>query len=215
MQQTIFVSATNTNIGKTYISCALIERLSARGYKVGVFKPIETGVVDVPVDAHTLFETAKLYNPALKALDLQTICPYQFALPAAPYVAKGHEKIEMEVITAALERIKALSDMVIIEGAGGLLVPVEENLMVLDIAQLLADKLLLVVPSRLGSINDTLLNLFRLQHTTLPVVWTVNLFEDTQSFDTITAPFYEAKYPDFTVWQRDNSRVVDALLNDL
>lgn len=72
------------------------------------------------MDAHLLFETAKHYNPALEVLKLKDIAPYQFALPAAPYVAKGKKKINLELLETAYAKIKeALCDIVLIEGAGG------------------------------------------------------------------------------------------------
>jgi dethiobiotin synthetase len=69
----IFISATNTDVGKTYSTLKLKEILSQRGFKVGVLKPIETGVENTPVDATTLFNTAKRYNQNLKKLNLKDI----------------------------------------------------------------------------------------------------------------------------------------------
>ena len=116
----IFITATNTNIGKTYTTLKLLEALSAKGFKVGVMKPIETGVVKEPLDATLLFETAKRLNPALEVLKMRDITPYQFELPAAPFVAKGRKKISLELLESAYAKIEALCDIVLIEGAGGL-----------------------------------------------------------------------------------------------
>ena len=67
----IFITATNTNVGKTYTTLRLLEALSKRGLRVGVMKPIETGVKDVPLDASLLFERAKTYHPELSSLKLK------------------------------------------------------------------------------------------------------------------------------------------------
>ena len=124
----IFITATNTDVGKTYTTLKLIEVLSQQGLKVGVFKPIETGVIDLPSDGNLLFETAKKYNPLLEKLKLKDIVPYQFELPASPFVAKGKKKVNPEVLEKAYIKIEELCDIVLIEGAGGLLVPIEEDL---------------------------------------------------------------------------------------
>ena len=212
MSLRIFVSATNTNIGKTYVMTELIKSLSAMGHKIGVIKPIETGVENYPLDAKQIFDTAKSYNTALEALTLDDVCPYQYPLPAAPFVAKGEETIEMNRIQEAIEKIESFCDILLIEGAGGLLVPVQDDLMVVDLAKTFADKLLLVVPSRLGSINDTLLNLNYLEGQELVFEWTINLFEDIESFDEVTKPYYDAKYTDYMIFQQDKERLLKKLI---
>lgn len=211
MNKTIFISATNTNVGKTYATKKLIESLSEDGFKVGVFKPIETGVVDEPADAKTLFDYACIYNEDLKKLTLNDICPYQFTLAAAPYVAKKGEYIEIEVIQSALKKIQNISDIVLVEGAGGLMVPVDESLLMVDIAQLFADIVLLVVPSKLGSINDTLLSRHLLESRNIPYVWAINIFEDKEHFNTVTKPYYDDTEGYMTL-QNNISKVRDAVL---
>ncbi len=211
----IFVSATNTNIGKTYTMQLLIKALSSKGYQVGVIKPIETGVDTFALDAKAIFDTAKTYNKRLSSLTLDDICPYQFTLPAAPFVAKGDIHIDLDVIKASIDKIASLCDIVLIEGAGGLLVPIQEDEKIINMALELADALLLVVPSRLGSINDTLLNLELLKQYDLPFEWVINLFEDKEHFETITQPYYEEKYPDHMILQKDMDVLVEKLLQTI
>ncbi len=211
MKQTIFVTATNTDVGKTYAMKQLIIELSNQGHRVGVMKPIETGVIDEPLDAKALFELAKEYNPDLENLTLDDICPYQFKLPAAPYVAKGHEAIEIDVIHMALDKIKKYADIILMEGAGGIMVPVDENFFMVDFIEIFADNALLVVPSKLGSINDTLLNLQLLNQKKCPFIWAVNLFEDKESFPTVTAPFYQDHFKSYYSLQEDISTICKEL----
>jgi dethiobiotin synthetase len=207
----IFVTATNTDIGKTYAMKQLIKTLSDQGKRVGIIKPIETGVEDIPVDAHELFEYAKSFNEDLESLSLEDVCPYQFKLPAAPYVAKEHEDIEIDIIKIALEKIQNYCDIILMEGAGGVLVPICEGFFMIDLIEIFADSVLLVVPSRLGSINDTLLNIEVLGQKKLQLTWAVNLYEDKSSFSKITEPFYKDYFRSFYTLQNDMEAIAKEL----
>ena len=194
MTKRIFITATNTDIGKTYATTLLLKELSAQGLKVGVFKPIETGVETDPLDGKKLFDLALLLNPSLQVLDLNDIVPYQFKLPAAPLVAKGNTVIDLNYLNTKLQKIEKLCDVVLIEGAGGLMVPVEEDLFMVDFIEYFKTSVLLVVPSRLGSINDTLLSRYLLDSKNIHYTWAINLYEDKESFFEVTAPFYKDDY---------------------
>ncbi len=194
MSKRIFITATNTDIGKTYTTSLLLEEFASRGYKVGVFKPIETGVDTHPLDGSKLFEVAKRLNPALNAVDIDTIVPYQFKLPAAPSVARGETPIDMNYISSKLKELEAHCDLVLIEGAGGLMVPVDDHYFMVDLIDYFKASVLLVVPSRLGSINDTLLSRHLLESRNIPYTWAINIHEDKESFEEVTAPFYKNDY---------------------
>jgi dethiobiotin synthetase len=187
--KSIFITATNTNIGKTYTTVKLAKTLLKKGYKVGVFKPIETGVVDnKPLDGIKLLKASKN-----KDITLDDVVPVKFTLPASPYVAKGDEKIDFEKIVNSYEKIKSNSDIVLVEGAGGLLVPVEENFFMIDFIELLnIDKTLLVTSNGLGSINDTLLSINLLKQRDIDFIWAVNEFKESrENFEKVTLPFYK------------------------
>jgi len=194
MAKRIFITATNTNVGKTYATGLLLKEYASQGLKVGVFKPIETGVEETPLDGKKLFDLAKELNPALAVLGLDTIVPYQFKLPAAPYVAKVEENIDLEYLSKKLQSIEEHCDIVLIEGAGGLMVPVEEDLFIVDLIPYFKASVLLVSPSRLGSINDTLLSQHLLENRNIPYTWAINLYEDEDSFEEVTAPFYKNNF---------------------
>ncbi|MDD3325083.1 MAG: dethiobiotin synthase, partial [Sulfurospirillaceae bacterium] len=92
----IFITATNTDVGKTYTALKLIKALSLQGLHVGIFKPIETGVIeDKPLDGVMLWEEAKKHNPKMQNLTIGDIVPYRFCLSASPYVAKGDTQISL------------------------------------------------------------------------------------------------------------------------
>jgi len=152
----IFVTGTDTGVGKTVAACALIAAFRERGLKVGAMKPIETGVGrDGPLDAIALRAAAGGRDP------LDVVCPQQFALPAAPNVAARAEDREVDFasIDAAFERVKSGCDRVIVEGAGGLLVPIGPGDTMAELARRLELPLLVVARASLGTINHTCLTL--------------------------------------------------------
>lgn len=212
----LFITATNTNVGKTYATLKLIEALSQKGLKVGVFKPIETGVIDVPCDGNLLFEMAKKYNPALEKLKLKDIVPYQFELPASPYVAKGRKKINREVLEKAYAKIEELSDIVLIEGAGGLLVPIDDELYMYDFIRLFNARTLLVGHENLGCINDILLNLHLLDSLGVDdYEWCINFKEDRAGFDKISLPFFKSLFGRALSLQDDEEEIIKSLVTIL
>lgn len=192
----IFITATNTDIGKTYTTVKMIEALGELGLKVGVLKPIETGVEGYPKDGKALYEAAKKTNPDLESFSLSDVVPIQYVLPAAPYVSKGEAKIDMSLIKQAYERMAFVSDVVLIEGAGGLMVPVDDGLYMYDFIKEFDAVTLLVTHAVLGCINDTLLNINLLKSLEVEYAWCVNFKdeEEKKSFDKITRPFYNKEF---------------------
>ena len=151
-----FVTGTDTGVGKTVVSLALICGLRRHGLDVGAMKPVETGVgPEGPLDALALRAAAG------DADDLADVCPLRFALPAAPTVAAAAEGREVEVwaIHRAYERLAARHDCIVAEGAGGLLVPLADKLCMADLARDLDLPLIVVARAALGTINHTFLTL--------------------------------------------------------
>jgi dethiobiotin synthetase len=151
----VFVTGTDTGCGKTAVGCALARSLRASGRRVRVLKPIETGCAPLPVDALALAEAAGDDAP------LERLCPYRLPLPAAPEVAARAEgvKLELAPIRAALARARADADLVIVEGAGGLLVPIAPGLDMAGLAGALKLPVLVAARATLGTINHTRLTL--------------------------------------------------------
>lgn len=211
----IFITATNTNVGKTYTTKLLIENLSKKGFRVGVYKPIETGVEDTPLDGNSLLEEVYKYNEEF----IHGICevvPYQFKLPSAPYVASKSEntQIDLDMLKSHIKRFEASSDILLIEGAGGLMVPIEKDFFMIDLIEFFEiDKTLLVTPSKLGSINDTLLSMSALKSKDINFEWCVNLYEDEKSFFEVTYPFYEDCFKEVLILNRDIEKLVKKLIS--
>lgn len=161
------------------------------GYRVAVLKPIETGVVTLPEDGQALLELIQELNPECQALHVKDIVPIQFTLPAAPYVANKAKKIDKETLSLALEKLEKLCDIVIIEGAGGLYVPVDEETMIIDLIAFFKAKALLITHCKLGCINDTLLSLQALERKNINFEWALNCRDDDKSFQTVSKPYFD------------------------
>jgi dethiobiotin synthetase len=154
----LFVTGTDTGIGKTTVTCALAAALDERGVRVGVYKPLETGC-PTRDESLELADTVKLVAAAGGRQTPGSANSYAFALPAAPLIAAeaAGSSVDPLRLAADLERLAATHDVVLVEGAGGLLVPIADNYTYLDLARQSRAKVLCVVGSRLGCINHALL----------------------------------------------------------
>ena len=211
----LFVTATNTNIGKTYTTLRLIEALTKRGVSVGVCKPIETGVKTHAPDASLLLRSIKNYNKNFKNLIEKEITAYTFPLAASPFCADTNQTIQIKHIKDKIKELSKLCEILIIEGAGGLMVPITKDYMMIDLIQELKAKTLLVTSSKLGSINDTILSIEALKHREIDFDWTINLFEDKESFPLVTQPFYDKVFPSWWSIQKGLDNFIDNSLETI
>ena len=195
--QSLFITATGTDVGKTHTTLQLIEALSEKGHKVGVYKPIETGVSNTAPDATILLKACKKVNENFQDFKPHDITAYTFTLPAAPFCADTAHTINIDKIIEKYHALSKLCDILLVEGAGGLHVPITKDFHMIDLIQKLSIKTLLVTPSRLGCINDTLLSIEALKARDIDFEWCVNLFEDKEKFEKVTQPYYDAVYPNW------------------
>ncbi len=156
----VFITGTDTGVGKTLIAGALARLLRSMGLNVGVMKPIETGCLMrqgklIPQDASYLKRAARAIDP------IEAIVPYRFWEPIAPWPASIREKqkIEIKKIVAAYKRLEKEHAFMIVEGVGGLRVPITEKTEVIHLIQRLDLPVLLVARSGLGTLNHTLLTI--------------------------------------------------------
>ena len=151
----LFVTGTDTGVGKTRVAVALIHALRARGLRVAAMKPVAAG--SVPGELNE--DVTALRDAANVAADLNDVNPYAFAEPIAPHIAaqQAGVRIELGVITAAYARLAAAADVVVVEGAGGWRVPLNAHEDMADLAQALGLPVVLVVGLRLGCLNHALL----------------------------------------------------------
>ena len=153
-----FITGTDTDVGKTFIACALIAAFAARGWRAAPMKPIAAGTIIV--DGVAVNEdVAALREVSQTRAALRDTNPYCFAEPIAPHLAARHEDVavDIQVIRAAFDRIKADADTVVVEGAGGFLVPLSDNSSMAEIPVALSLEVILVVGMRLGVLNHALL----------------------------------------------------------
>ena len=170
MSRGLFVTGTDTGVGKTVIACGLARALRQRRVEVGVMKPCETGVGPKgPEDAAALRAAAGVSDT------IEEICPQSFALPAAPSVAAQVEGrvVDLERIRFASKTLAARHDFLLVEGAGGWLVPIAPDFAMADLAAELGYAILVVARASLGTINHTLLTLESIEHRGLPLAGVV------------------------------------------
>ena len=171
MGKGLFITGTDTGVGKTLVSVGLISLFKERGMRVGVMKPAESGCRRekgglIPEDAIILKNAAESQD------DLDIINPYALEAPLAPALAAEREGVEirLEVIRRAFEILISRHDMVVVEGAGGFLVPLFDDFFMADLAKELGLPLLLVTEAKLGIINHTLLTLAHAREREIPVL---------------------------------------------
>lgn len=155
-----FITGTGTGVGKTYVTALMARTLAVGGHRVGVYKPVASGcrreegrlVCD---DAVALWQAAG--RPGL----LGHVCPQRFAEPLAPHLAAQAEEksIDAELLRTGLEYWTQRSDIVLVEGAGGLMSPVTDDEYVADLAFDFGFPLVVVAPNVLGTIHQTLTTL--------------------------------------------------------
>lgn len=153
-----FVTGTDTGIGKTFVACALLHALRARGHVAVGMKPVAAGS-EMLDGRETNEDVAALRRASSVALEPALINPYLLREPVSPHLAAAHEgvAIELEPIVAAYRRICARADAVVVEGCGGFIVPLGPRLDTADLACALGLPLILVVGMRLGCLNHALL----------------------------------------------------------
>ncbi|NOY65153.1 MAG: dethiobiotin synthase [Nitrospirae bacterium] len=158
MGRGIFITGTDTGVGKTVIAGALVRVLKRKGLKVGVMKPVETGCaregdVLIPSDGEFLKYMADL------DISINEITPYRFETPVAPLVASEIEGVYIspEKILEVYKSLTRKFDFVVVEGVGGLMVPIRDDLFVVDLVSYMGIPLIIVSVNKLGTINHTFL----------------------------------------------------------
>jgi len=181
----LFVTGTDTGVGKTFVSLALIHAWRAMGLRVGVMKPCETGCEErdgelIPEDATALLAAAG------SGQSLDEVCPVRFRLPMAPAEAAALEGGGFSMADAArrCREIGDRHDVTLVEGAGGLLVPFEEQRTTVDLIAALDLPVLIVARAGLGTINHTWLTVERARSAGLEVLGVVF----TRALDPTTHP---------------------------
>jgi len=156
----IFITGTDTGVGKTVITAGLAGCLKQRGLNAGVMKPVQSGAIKkgpvlVSADALLAMKTAGVDDP------LELVNPYCLEAPLAPKVAAelAGVKINPDRITDAYHKLRGRHELMLVEGAGGIMVPLAEGLLVADLILMLGLPAIIVARPALGTVNHTLLTI--------------------------------------------------------
>lgn len=195
----IFVTGTDTDIGKTFVTAGLAAVMQSLGYKAGVYKPFQSGAVE---------KNGFLVSPDLgyvKKLDfyVETLCTYLLKPPTAPSVAAEMDGVNINLATVARESqtLKHNCEAVLVEGAGGLMVPVTKEALICDVAKMLDIPILIVARPDLGTINHTLLTINQAKVMGLDIAGVVINRYPSSTFDVSikTAPRLIEEYSDVNI----------------
>lgn len=158
MSKAFFVTGTDTEVGKTHVTCLLLKQYAAQGLKVIGMKPIAAGC-ELENGEWVNEDVQKLIAASNVTAPLDLINPCRFKEPIAPHLAaeKVGVTIEIDKIVNAFKQLQTMADVVIVEGAGGFLVPLNAKANMADLAIALGLPTILVVGLRLGCINHSLL----------------------------------------------------------
>jgi len=165
VSQGFFITGTDTGVGKTFVSCALLHAFAAQGYRVAGMKPVAAGCRNqegslLSEDVEQLQAASNLQLPAA------LVNPYAFEPPIAPHIAAAEAGVEVSipVIVDHFKQLQQKADIVIVEGVGGFCVPLNTTEDTSDLAAALGLPVILVVGLQLGCINHALLTAQAIRH---------------------------------------------------
>lgn len=165
----VFITATDTGVGKTLVTASLVAHLRQRGIDVGVMKPVETGVTRA---TKAQSDGVRLQQAAGSDDSMAEVCPYVFRLPMAPLSAATAERktIRIATILRAFRALNQKHDLVLVEGVGGLHVPITGTVDGLDLMERMGLPVIVVGQAGLGGVNHALLTLAALRQRKIPIV---------------------------------------------
>lgn len=167
----LFVTGTDTGVGKTFVTGAIVAALRADGINAGVWKPVQSGALlgSGTTDAERLLQMTGIREHS------KAVAPYTFEAPLTPMLAARQVgvKLSLEEIIRAGDSLIHRYEVMFIEGAGGLAVPLTEHDMVIDLIAKLGVPALIIARNGLGTINHTLLTVSLLRQRKIPVIGVV------------------------------------------
>lgn len=167
----LFITGTDTGVGKTYVACEVVRELREAGHRVGVLKPACSGAL-LDADGQPHWDDLDRLRSVLgRDVPGDRICPQRFLAPLAPPVAAQQEgrSVEVDAIQRSFDAWQSECDILIVEGAGGVLCPLTDQLNMADLADRFDLPLLIVARLGLGTINHTLLTVEAARQRRLPV----------------------------------------------
>ena len=157
MSRGLFITGTGTGVGKTYVAALVAKALQTTGKRVGVYKPVASGC-ELRDGKLVSPDAVALWEAAGRPGTLEQVCPQMFAAPLAPHLAARAEgrRVDQGLLRAGFEFWRESCDVVLVEGAGGLMSPVSDDDYNADLADEFGYPLVVVAANELGTINATL-----------------------------------------------------------
>jgi len=155
----LFISGTDTNVGKTQVACQIVCELRSTGHRVGAFKPACSGASQDEI-GHPRWDDLDRLREALRhEVSEDQLCPQRFLAPLSPPAAARNEgrRVDWNSIIHSFEAWQTACDILVVEGAGGLLCPLTDDSTIADLASTFSFPLVIVARLGLGTINHTLL----------------------------------------------------------
>ena len=177
-----FVAGTDTEVGKTYVSVQLINLLVNRGQRVGVMKPVSAGceLIDGQLrnaDALSLMQASNLQQ------SYEEVNPFAYSEPVSPHIAAQGAPVCLDVIAQKYKDIRASSDCVVVEGAGGWMTPISAELSMVDLVKALHIPVVLVVAIKLGCLNHAMLTVDGIKKSGIHLAgWVANEMDPAMSY---------------------------------
>ena len=179
-----FITGTDTEIGKTFITSALLRAFAQQGWSTLGMKPIASGAEEIDGVLHNEDVDSLVAASSVKAPQ-EIVVPYLMRTPAAPHIVAAVENVKMDVqyIASCYQQAQQLADVVLVEGVGGFCVPLDDETSTVDLAQRLALPVILVVGMRLGCINHALLTAQAIKASGLRLAgWVANTVDNDMKF---------------------------------
>ncbi|KFM14714.1 ATP-dependent dethiobiotin synthetase BioD protein [Marine Group I thaumarchaeote SCGC AAA799-O18] len=166
--KSLFVTGTDTDIGKTYISAGIVLALKKSGINVGVMKPFMCGTSQKIAsldDVTTLTNAANVNDPR------ELVNPFFFPIPASPYTAAKNldVKINIEHVVNSFEKLCEMHDLMLIEGIGGIMTPILKDFAILDLIKKLQTNTIIVTSSKIGTVNHTVMTCEMCKNLEVPI----------------------------------------------
>jgi dethiobiotin synthetase len=154
----LFITGTDTGVGKTHVAAMIARALAAEGRRVGVYKPAASGCTRDTHGNLTSDDARALWEAAGRPGELERVCPQCFAAPLAPHLAARaeHRKLDVDLLRTGVDYWRSRSDVVIVEGAGGLFSPLGPDRLNVDLALELGYPIVLVAANRLGVMHGVM-----------------------------------------------------------
>jgi len=176
----LFVTATDTDIGKTYVCAGLAYALKKSGIDVGIMKPFACGVkqkIGFSSNDLTILTNAAMVDDAEDIIN-----PFFFPIPASPYTAAKNlgVKIDIEYVMECFRKLDEIHDIVLVEGIGGIMTPILKDYAIIDLIKDLMANTIIVTSSKIGTVNHTVLTCNMCKNMNIPIKGLIiNNFDST------------------------------------